>query len=157
MKIGSALSSARTAYRACRRQRGLTMVELIIAMALGLVISASVLTAYVSASRNFAMDERYSRMQENARYALRVLSEDLQMVDFWGQLISTDTIATSLAVSAGDCGAAVTLFSANNAFLYNNYHDGGATAHFAPCTTISADRLGSSDVLLIKRCSLGSH
>lgn len=132
-------------------QRGLTLVELMIAMVVGLVISASVLTVYVSASRNFTVDERYARMQENARYSLRVLSEDLLMVDFWGQLISTDIIASSLSVASGDCGEAVTLFSANDAFLINNNHDGTATAHFSPCSTISTNRQGNSDVLAIKR------
>ena len=149
MKVSGPSLSEQPRYRA--RQRGFSMVELMIAMAIGLVISTSVLTAYVSASRNFAMDERYARMQENARYSLRVLSEDLLMADFWGQLISTDIITTSLAVTAGDCGAAVALFSADNALLYNNNHDGTASAHFAPCATVSANRQGSSDVLVIKR------
>ena len=151
MNVNVTLSKALTPRRARANQRGLSMVELMIAMAIGLVITASVLTAYVSASRNFAMDERYARMQENARYALRVLGEDLLMADFWGQTISTDNISTSLAVTAGDCGQAMTLYSADNAFLYNNYHDGAATAHFAPCAAISANRQGSSDVLVIKR------
>jgi len=133
------------------RQYGLGMVELIIAMTIGLLISASVLTVYVSASRNFAMDERYARMQENARYSLRVLSEDLMMADFWGQLLSTDIIATNLAVTSADCGESLALFNADNAFLYNNNHDGSASAHFTPCSTISAARQGNSDVVVIKR------
>ena len=94
MNFDVTLSKALTPRCARANQRGLSMVELMIAMAIGMVITASVLTAYVSASRNFAMDERYARMQENARYALRVLGEDLLMADFWGQTISTDNISS---------------------------------------------------------------
>jgi len=132
-------------------ERGLSLIELMIALAIGLLISASVLTVYVNTSRNFALDERYGRMQENARYALRVLGEDLVMADFWGQLVSTDTIATSLTVSSGDCGDAPAVFAANTALLFNNHHDAGASAHFAACATVSASRVGDSDVVAIKR------
>jgi type IV pilus assembly protein PilW len=136
---------------ASRAQRGLSLVELMIALTIGLVISGSVLTVYINTSRNFALDERYARMQENARYALRVLGEDLVMADFWGQLINTDTIASTLAVTPGDCGEAPALFDPNVALLFNNNHDGAATAHFAPCLTVSNNRQGNSDVVAIKR------
>jgi type IV pilus assembly protein PilW len=129
----------------------MSLVELMIALTIGLVISGSVLTVYINTSRNFALDERYARMQENARYALRVLGEDLMMSDFWGQLINTDTIATTLAVTAGDCGEAPALFDPNEALLFNNNHDGAAPVHFAPCLAVSNDREGASDVVAIKR------
>ena len=127
------------------------MVELMIAMAIGLVITMSVLSVYVNSSRNFAMDERYARMQENARYSLRVLSEDLLMVDFWGQIISTDTIASSLTPTTGDCGVDINLFVANSAFLFNNNHATAAVDHFSPCSAISSNRQSDSDILVIKR------
>lgn len=129
----------------------MSLIELMIALAIGLVISASVLTVYINTSRNFALDERYGRMQENARYALRVLGEDLVMADFWGQLVNTDTLTTSLTVSSGDCGEAPAVFDANTALLFNNHHDAGATVHFTPCATVSASRQGESDVVAIKR------
>lgn len=122
-----------------------------IALTISLLITASILTVYVNSSRNFAIDERYSRMQENARYALRVISEDLVMSDFWGQMISTDTISTDLTVDPGDCGEDPQLLSADTALLFNNQHDAGATEHFAECAAISAQRQGNSDVILIKR------
>jgi type IV pilus assembly protein PilW len=127
------------------------MVELMVALAIGMVVSGSILAVYINTSRNFAMDERYSRMQENARYALRVLGEDMVMADFWGKLISTDTVSTALSATAGDCGDAPDLFDADTALLFNNGHDAGAVAHFAPCATVSGTRQGNSDVLVIKR------
>ncbi len=132
-------------------ERGLSLVELMIAITIGLLITASILTVYVNSSRNFAIDERYSRMQENARYALRVLGEDLVMSDFWGQMISTDTITTTLSVTPGDCGDDPEILSAHNALMFNNRHDAGATEHFAECAAVSAQRQGDSDVILVKR------
>jgi type IV pilus assembly protein PilW len=139
------------AIRTGTHERGLTLIELMIAITLGMIISGSILTVYVNTSRNFALDGSHARMQENARYALRVLGEDLVMADFWGQVISTDTITTALAPTPGDCGDAPSLFVPDTALLFNNYHESPPVAQFAPCATVTANRQGDSDVLVIKR------
>jgi type IV pilus assembly protein PilW len=133
------------------KQSGLSLVELMVALTIGVLITISILTVYINSSRNFAIDERYARMQENARYALRVLGEDLVMSDFWGQMISTDTISTTLSVTAGDCGDDPEIHNADSALLFNNQHDAGAVDQFTECATISAQRQPDSDVILIKR------
>lgn len=134
----------------CPRQRGMSLIELMIALALGLIITASVLTVYVNAGRNFAFDEQYGRMQENARYALRVIGEDLVMGDFWGPMVTTDTISADLAPPPGDCGETVALFDPRTAMLFNA-NSATASPNFVPCTTVSANLHGSSDVIAIKR------
>lgn len=82
------------------RQRGLSLVELMIAMTLGLLVIGAVAGVFLSSSRNFAQDERLSRMQENARYALHVLAEDLSMGGYWGPLMSDDNINTTARTCA---------------------------------------------------------
>jgi len=77
------------------RQRGLSLVELMIAMTLGLLVIGAVAGVFLSSSRNFAQDERLSRMQENARYALDVLAQDLGMGGYWGPLVSGTNINTT--------------------------------------------------------------
>lgn len=133
------------------RQRGMSLVELMISLTIGMLITASVLTVYVNAGRNFAFDEQYGRMQENARYALRVLGEDLVMGDFWGPMVSTDTISSTLVPPADDCGETLELFEADIGVLFNNQHDGAAVAQFAPCTVVSANHQGTSAMVAIKR------
>lgn len=138
-------------YATAGGQRGLTLIELMLAIVLGFLISAVVLSLYINTSRSLAQNERYAWMQENARFALRVLSEDLAMADFWGRVVATDTITTNVSSPTGDCGIDIDIFNGDSALLFNNYHDPAAIEHFTPCATITADVRPSTDVVAVKR------
>ena len=60
-------------------------------------------------------------MQENGCTALTALANDLAMADFWGQIVASDNVSTSLVTAGGGCEAAVTLFTAEQSILINNY------------------------------------
>jgi len=61
------------------RSFGLSLVELMVAVALGLIVMLAVGEVYLSSSRTYRSQEALSRLQENARYALEALSYDLRM------------------------------------------------------------------------------
>lgn len=71
------------------------MIELMIAMVIGLLVMGAVGGVYLSTSRNYTQDEMLSRMQENARFALHVLAGDLSMAGYWGPIVSLDNINTT--------------------------------------------------------------
>lgn len=62
-----------------RRSLGLSLVELMIAMTLGLVVLLAVGQVYLSSSRTYRTQEALSRLQESARYALETLGYDIRM------------------------------------------------------------------------------
>lgn len=66
------------------RQSGLTLVEVMIAMLLGVFLMGGVLQVFASSRQTYRVHEATSRMQENGRMALEVLSRDIRMADFWG-------------------------------------------------------------------------
>lgn len=78
-----------------KSQQGMSLVEMMIAMTISLIVIGAVSGVYLSTSRNYTQDEMLSRMQENARYALHVLAEDLSMAGYWGPLIQDDDINTA--------------------------------------------------------------
>ena len=135
-------------------QWGLSLIELMIALSIGLVLSGAVLTVFVNATRSLNAVERYAQMQENGRFALRVLREDLMMTDFWARVTSTDTIDNSkVEISNGDCGEAIFLYDASTGLLGNDNHDEDATKQFSVCSDIGDVRRSNSDVIAIKRVS----
>jgi len=134
-----------------QRQHGFTLVELMVALTLGLVITGIVLSIYLNTSRSHAQNERYAWMQENARYALKALTDDMTMVDFWGKVIGTDVIGTTVAPPPGDCGDDIDVFDADAALMVNNYHAAPAIEHFIPCADIAANLVPQTDVLVLKR------
>jgi type IV pilus assembly protein PilW len=131
-------------------QLGVTLIELMLGVTLGFLVSGIVLSVYVNTSRGLAQNERYAWMQENARFALKTLSEDLTMVDFWGRLMATDIIGTAVASPLGDCGIDVNVFNANAAILVNNNHNPAVT-QFAPCALLTANLRPNTDLLVLKR------
>jgi len=81
--------------------RGFSLIELMVAMVIGLFVTTVVISVFVSANRSFALDEEFARMQENARFAMRVLSDDLSMAGFWGPMLT----AGSINETARNCDA----------------------------------------------------
>ena len=67
------------------RAAGLTLVELMVAMVLGLVLIAGVVAVVVSASSNYSELGNISRQVENGRYALQVLGDDVRHAGFYGE------------------------------------------------------------------------
>lgn len=62
-----------------RGQTGLTMIELLVSLAIGLVIMIAVVSAYIGAAGSSRVAESYSRMNEDAQAALTILSQHLRM------------------------------------------------------------------------------
>ena len=137
--------------RTRKRVKGFTLVEMMVALLLSLIATSAVLAMYITTSKNIAQDEKHSYLQENSRYALKQITKDLVIADFWGQMLSPDTISTSLAVSVNSCADEVNLYDASEAILYNNYHISPATETFTLCPGIATDRVANTDVLIIKR------
>ena len=62
----------------------MTLVEIMIAATISLILLAGVLQIFVSNKRTYQLNEAMSRLQENARFALDVLTSDIRMAGFIG-------------------------------------------------------------------------
>jgi type IV pilus assembly protein PilW len=70
--------------RAARRQRGFSMLELMIGMTIGLIIVAAMSSLYVASRGVYRVNESLARVQEAGRIALDVLQEDARAGGFTG-------------------------------------------------------------------------
>lgn len=89
------------------KQSGITLVELMIAMTLGLILTGGVITLFTFNRHSFDRDSMVMRMQDDARQAMREVVNDLSMAGYWADLVLPAAITpdASLAV-ATDCGPA---------------------------------------------------
>jgi type IV pilus assembly protein PilW len=78
------------------RERGLSMVELMVAMTIGAVLLVGATQVYMSSQKSYGVNETVARLQENARYAMSVLEPDIRMSNYWG-LLKVDAIAGQVA------------------------------------------------------------
>jgi type IV pilus assembly protein PilW len=133
-------------------QRGLTIVEMMIAMTLAMLVVGVVATVFAGTSRNRGDLERSSRLAENASYALDVLSEDLRLAGFYGQMVFTGVtwqVPNPCAVELGNHGwASAPAFTAPVAV------SGYAAADIAPaCIDEVGHRIPGTAAVVVRRLS----
>jgi type IV pilus assembly protein PilW len=68
-----------TAPRISLRQRGVTLVELMVALVLGLLVSGGIVVTFMSTSASNQAQAQLSRLQEQGRYAVTRIAADLKM------------------------------------------------------------------------------
>lgn len=67
-----------------RKQAGLSLIELMIAIALGLVLMTGVMQVFLSSRVTFATQQAMSRIQETGRLAVEFISRDVRMAGYMG-------------------------------------------------------------------------
>jgi len=70
--------------------RGLSLIELLIAMVMGLTLTAGVIQVYVGNTQTERDQEARARMQENGRFAISYLAHELRMAGYLGCLASIE-------------------------------------------------------------------
>jgi len=88
-----------------RRQAGMSLIELMISMTLGLMILMGLTSLFVQSKRSFKQDELVARMQEDARFAMTELQRDVALAGFWADVLDPSPIVN---MSAGVTGALYT-------------------------------------------------
>ncbi|MGY0503797.1 PilW family protein [Luteimonas sp. e5] len=66
------------------RQQGLSLVELMVALAIGLVLLLGVMQIFMATRSSYALAEGVGRVQENGRFAMDYLQRDLRMAGHYG-------------------------------------------------------------------------
>ena len=65
-------------------ERGFSLVELMVAMVIGLIILAAVVQIFVGSNATYRLDEGLARVQEGARFSMDYLAKDIRMAGYMG-------------------------------------------------------------------------
>lgn len=71
-------------FKGKRGERGLSLVELMVGMVLGLLLAGAVLQVYLSTKMTFNTQDQKSVLEESGRYALEVVARDVRMAGLTG-------------------------------------------------------------------------
>jgi len=82
-------------------QRGLSLVELLVALAIGSVLIVGAVYVYSQGRNTYAINEAVARVQENGRYVLSVLEPDIELAGYYGFTNSPDTLRFVSGASPG--------------------------------------------------------
>lgn len=69
-------------------QQGVTLLEMMIAMAIGLVVLSAVIVLYTQTARSFHQQHAMADLQVRGRMATQLLGEELRRTGFWGEIMS---------------------------------------------------------------------
>ncbi len=142
------MATANTSFRGAprRSQLGLTLVEFMVSITIGLLLVAAVATLIASQSSNRAEVDRAGRLIENGRYGIRALTDDLQMAGYWGELSGVPT-AAALGALPNPCALDLATLEAASQLHVQGFN---APASAAVPACISNQRTGT-DILVIRR------
>ena len=65
--------------------RGMTLIELMVSLALGVFLTWGAFEVYVRSKSNYRAADALTRLQENTRFALETIEPDLRLTGFWGR------------------------------------------------------------------------
>lgn len=125
------------------RQRGLSLVELMVAVTLTLLLALGLTEVFVSSKQGYRVQESASRLQDNARVAIESISRSIRMADFWGGVKVGSITGMASAGGSGSCTSAwiTTLSDALHGYS-------GAAA--PPLCIADSDYVADSDVLVVR-------
>lgn len=101
------------------RQKGLSIVELLVAMVIGLLLMTGVVQVFFTSKQTYSSNEAASRLQENGRFALEFIAQSVRMGGYLEAanskkspplaIASTTCAATNVCSSQGAGSASDTL------------------------------------------------
>jgi len=139
------------------RQRGLSLVELMVSIAIGLVILAAMTALFVNTSRGNREMARANSVIENGRLAIQLLESDLVHAGFWGSFVPQFDDQTDGVIPADPPTAVPDPCANYNPGLWNaayitnllgipvQVYDSDAT-----CGAIITDKVAGTDVLVVR-------
>lgn len=97
------------------RQQGLSLVELMISLVIGLIIMGAVLQAFLTTSQSYRIHDAQSRIQEDGRAAIHFISQDIRTADFWGCMPNKTMLVSQLDTGSANYSNALHDFIVNEA------------------------------------------
>ncbi|MFL2545856.1 MAG: PilW family protein [Candidatus Rariloculaceae bacterium] len=135
------------------RESGISLIEVMITLVVGSFIILGTMTVFMQSRTTYRVNESVSRLQENARFVLDVISRDIRMASYYGLTSRTDLIGNSatpldpipagLAVG-GDCGP-------NWTINLDAVADGSNNGYAWACPSFGNGPQALADTLVIRR------
>ena len=128
-------------------QRGFTMVELMVALLLGLVLIGGVINVFLTSGQTVRVNQNLSRVHENARFAIEMFSREIREA---GMVPCGSTLSANVLRGSG---GSVPWWASTYDGMVRGFDDGQNSTAIKGFGASTADRVGGTDALLILRPS----
>ncbi len=131
-----------------RHAAGVSLIELMVALTIGLVMMGGAVTVYLKARDTYATSETTARLQETGRYALGIIESDVRMANFWGLNNRADFV-TANGSSVFPVCSTITNWATDAV----NYIGGNNNGYALPCAASGGGASTNTDVLISRHAS----
>ncbi|MGA9031454.1 MAG: PilW family protein [Sulfuricaulis sp.] len=130
--------------------RGFSLVELMVALTIGLIILSAVSMLFVGSKKTYTAQDSLARLQENARFAMQFLTKDLRLAGYYGCIsdIAPDSVYSTLNNS--------TDFAYNAQVPLEGLNHGTGTWYPSASTTLPSGIVSGTDAITIRVADAGS-
>lgn len=148
-----------------RGARGVSLIELMVALVIGLIVSLAAVQIFAANRISYQMQEGMSRIQENGRFAAEYLQRKLRLAGFMGcgnDVVRSagGTFVNHLAASGSEPRSLYRFERPIEGFAFRGSADGaalavGAASEWTPALPNELDRkvVRGSDVLIVRTLS----
>jgi type IV pilus assembly protein PilW len=144
--------------RAAARQSGFTLIELMIAITLGILILLALTTTFINNSAARDEIQRANQRIENGRYAIQVLADELRLAGYLAELNVNAAGLTTPSSKPDPCS--ITLADIQAALpLHIQGYDNPSSAVRTALSCLGTDIKANTDILVVRRaatCTSGS-
>lgn len=139
------------------KQSGVTMVELMVALAIGSFLMIGAIQVYNQSRQAYVINDSIARVQETAQFAMDTIEADLRMASNWGRHSRGRSIeGRSLTGAANPLGLAAPVgCGANWALNLGRPLEGTNNAYALPCAATGGAQ-PNSDVITTRRATVAA-
>jgi type IV pilus assembly protein PilW len=139
-------SSFRRRSRAPGRSHGFTLVELLVAMTLGLILIGGVLSVVMTTRQTLRVNENLARMQEGARFSFEIMAREIREA---GMVPCGTRLTANVLRTAGS--PAMTWWANTDAGMLRGFDDAQDSTDIVPFGTAAGERVTGTDAIVILR------
>ncbi|MEO8063961.1 MAG: PilW family protein [Pseudomonadota bacterium] len=150
------------------KQRGLSLIELLVALAIGGFLIIGAVTLQTQTRKTFTINEQSARLQETARYVISVIEPEIQLAGLFGfsnnpagaryTLAGVDKFASDMRVGKPTVSPPAVLDSCGVNYVLDVAQtiqaDNGVWS--MACAALGGGKSPNTDVLMIRRSGLTS-
>jgi type IV pilus assembly protein PilW len=83
------------------RARGLSLIELLVAVAIGGILMGGAITLFINNRATYEVTNDMARLQESARFAMQLMSQDIRMAGYVGCVNDVTKVNDNLGLAEG--------------------------------------------------------
>ena len=140
-----------------RFERGVNLIEIMVAMTIGLFLVLGATTLYINTKKTSDIDDTAARLQETARYAISIIESDIRMASYWGLNSSSSNFVNKSTRTTIGASNSTNYCGADYATDVDKYIEASNTSYLShngsllSCTPKDNTASSTSDSITIRR------